>query len=259
MSQITIEPVRTWRQQRQFLHLPWSIYCDDPHWVPPLIGHVRKLVGFARHPFHQRNQAQAFLAVRGGQPCGRIVAIVNRAHNERFGERRGFFGFFESADDPAVAAALFDAARGWLHEHRIDRLRGPVNPSLNYEAGLLVEGFDSAPFFMMTYNPPYYARLIEGCGLQKSQDLFAYWGHVRMLDEIDEKLWRIPEQAAERFGVMVRPMNASRFDDEVHMFLDIYNQSALATWGFVPMSPAEMKALSRDLRRLIVPELVTVS
>ena len=53
-------------------------------------------------------------------------------------------------------------------------MRGPVNPSTNYECGLLVEGFDSSPMVMMTYNPPYYATLIERAGLKKIKDLLAY-------------------------------------------------------------------------------------
>jgi len=194
MSDVTVIPVRTRREQKLFLEFPWKHYQGDPNWIPPLRMTQKELVGFAAHPFYQRNSAQAFLAVRQGQVCGRIAAIVNRAHNERYEERRGFFGFFESVDDQQVADALLDAVRIWLAEQGIYRLRGPTNPSMNYEVGLLIDGFDTPPMFMMTYNPPYYQKLLENYGLRKAQDLYAFWGHRDMLPTIRARLAPIAEK-----------------------------------------------------------------
>src|SRR5258708_31860700 len=112
---------------------------------------------------------------------------------------------------------------------------------------------------MRTYNKPYYGRLIEGAGFQKSQDLFAYWGHIDMLAGLDPKLLRICLQAAERFEVTVRPLNKSRFREELDMFLNVYNQSLGATWGFVPLSSSEVKHLGSQMRHMIVPELAQIA
>ncbi len=204
-------------------------------------------------------QIQTFLALRRGEPCGRVAAIINHVHNERYKEKRGFFGFFESVDDLEVAAALFDAARQWFAERGMTAIRGPVNPSLNYECGLLIDGFDSPPTFMMTYNPPYYAKLIEGCGFSKAQDLYAFWGHVDMLQELDKKLQFIIDEAKRRFGVKLRNMDRSRFKEDVRMFLDIYNRSLAGTWGFTPLSDGEIEHASAGLRQLIVPELTAAA
>jgi GNAT superfamily N-acetyltransferase len=259
ISSVSVRPVTTRRQRKQFLLLPWALYVGDPNWVPPLLFDQRGLVGFAKHPFYKDAEVQTFLAYRDGQPCGRIAAILNRAHNRFHKENRGFFGFFESIDDQEVASALFDAAAAWFAERNIRQLRGPCNPSLNYECGLLVEGFDTPPFFMMTYNPPYYQRLIEGCGFQKSQDLYAFWGHINMLDRVPEKVKRLTGQAAERFNVKVRPMNARRFRHELEMFLHVYNQSLGSTWGFVPLSAAEIRLLGAQMKHMIVPELAQIA
>ena len=145
--------------------------------------------------------------------------------------------------------------RGTGLAKNMDTIRGPANPSLNYEVGLLVDGFDSPPFFMMTYNKPYYGRLIEHCGLQKSQDLYAFWGHVDMLDTLDKKIGFIIEQSAERFNVQIRNLDPNRFTEDVETFLDIYNRSLVATWGFVPLSTSELKHIATGLKRLIIPEL----
>lgn len=255
MSDIVVQPVTSRRQRKQFLQLPWTLYRGDPNWIPPLRSSQRELVGYARHPFYEKNDIQTFLAYRSGEVCGRIAAILNRGHIERYNEQRGFFGFFESVDDPAVAAGLFGAVRAWFADRGIHCLRGPTNPSLNYELGLLIEGFDSPPTFMMTYNPPYYARLIEGCGFRKSQDLYAYWGHIDMLPKVAEKLRPIALGIIEHLGVRLRPLDRSRFPQDVEAFLQIYNRSLANTWGFVPMTEAELRHLAGGLKHLMVPEL----
>lgn len=255
MSDISVRPVQTKREQKAFLEFPWRLYQGDPNWIPPLRQNQKGLVGFAPHPFYERNKAQAFLAYRGGEVVGRVLAILNQGHIERFGEKRGFFGFFESVDDERVSQGLFDAVRAWFADQGIYTLRGPTNPSLNYELGLLIEGFDTPPTFMMTYNPPYYERLIESYGFRKTQDLYAYWGHVSMLPKIRQKLKPICDQIVERFNVRLRILNKKRFLEDVQLFLEIYNRSLVNTWGFVPMSEAEVRHMARGLRWLMVPEL----
>ena len=141
MAAVQIIPVSGRRQQKQFLQLPWQLYANDPNWVPPLRTHQKEMVGFKHHPFHDLADTQAFLALHDGAPSGRILAIHNRAHNEhRPDEACGFVGFFESIDDQEVAHGLFDAAWDWCSRRGLGFLRGPINPSLNYECGLLIVG-----------------------------------------------------------------------------------------------------------------------
>jgi GNAT superfamily N-acetyltransferase len=260
---LTIKPVVTRREEKLFLELPWRIYRDDPNWMPPLRGNQRELVGYSAHwfgspkshPFYRDADVQTFLAIRDGEVCGRIAALVNEAHNRWHNARQGFFGFFESFNDEQVADGLFDAARGWLGARDVRTIRGPTNPSPNYEWGLLVEGFDAPPYFMMTYNRPYYAHLIENYGFRKSQDMYAFWGHVEMLSSLDKKLAVICEAAIERFNINLRSLDKTRFLADVELFLDIYNQSLAGTWGYVPVSGPESRVIAASLRHLIIPEL----
>jgi GNAT superfamily N-acetyltransferase len=255
MSAIVVQPVRSRRERKLFLSYPWLQYRGDPNWIPPLRGNQREMVGYARHPFYERNEIQTFLAYRSGEVCGRIAAILNRGHIERYHEQRGFFGFFECVDDQEAAGRLFDAARQWLTDRGIPSMRGPTNPSLNYELGLLIEGFDSPATFMMTYNPPYYAKLIEGYGFRKTQDLYAYWGHIDMLPKVAEKLRPLALGIIEHLGVRIRTLDRAHFREDVEAFLNIYNRSLSNTWGFVPMSEGEVRHLAQGLKYLIVPEL----
>ncbi len=259
VPKLLVKPVETSRERKQFLELPWQIQGGDPNWICPLRQNQAELVGYRPHPFYREAEGQTFLALADGRPVGRILALVNQAHNRVHKENRGFFGFFESIDDAEVAAGLFAAARGWLAERGITQVRGPMNPSLNYECGLLIEGFDTPPFFMMTHNPPYYQRLIEGSGFAKVEDMFAFWGQFSMLQQLDKKLAFVVEECHKRFDIRLRRMDRKRFDRDVRIFLDIYNQSLQGTWGFTPLSEAEVEHLAATLKRLIVPEMTTIA
>ncbi len=246
------------KDQAEFLNLAWRIYKDDPNWVPPLLQSIKELVGFAKHPFYDNATIENFLVRKDGLVVGRISAIVNHGHNERFKEKRGFFGFFECIDDQQAAKVLVDAACKHLVAQGMTDARGPCNPSLNYEVAMLVDGFDTPPTFMMTYNPPYYDQLIKGCGFEKCEDCYAYEGVVSQIANLDPKLAFVVSEVKRRFNVKVRRFNPKRFTEEVNLFLNIYNQSLIDTWGFVPLSPAEVRHLAAGLRHLLLPELTTI-
>ncbi len=240
-----------------FLRLPWRIYAGDKDWVPPLVAAERKILDPARNPFWRRAEAAHFLLVKDGRPAGRISAIVNRAHNEFHADATGFFGWFECVDDPAAAAALFDAAAGWLRERGMAKMLGPVNPSLNDAAGLLVEGFGLPPFVMMNYNRPYYAALAEGAGLGKAMDLYAY---LILHNEINrEKIDRVSRLVKERGDVVLRPVDPSRFEEELATVRDIYNDAWVKNWGFVPMAEDEIRHAAREMRPVLLPELAYIA
>ncbi|MDX1961840.1 MAG: GNAT family N-acetyltransferase [Pirellulales bacterium] len=256
---ITVQPVHTRQEQRQFVDFPWRHYAGDSLWIPPLLVSIREALNYTPNPFYDQAAIQTFLAREGNRVVGRIAAIENRAHNQRYHEERAFFGFYEAGEDPAITAALLSAVRDWSRARGLRTLRGPVNPSLNYELGLLVDGFHKPPAFMMSYNKPYYAARLESCGLAKSQDLYAFYGHVNMLGTLDKKLQSMVDAAKERFGVKLRALDKRRFLDEVRMFLDIYNRSLVNTWGFVPLSEGEVRHLAAGLKHLIVPELSIIA
>jgi len=257
MSDLIVKPAESRKEKSQLFKFPWQLYRGDPNWVPPLRQSQLELLNYKPHPFYDNAEIQTFLALRDGRPCGRVAAIINHAHNETNKEQRGFFGFFECVDDQEVANGLFDAARDWFAQRDITAIRGPVNPSMNYECGLLIDGFDSPPTFMMTYNPPYYSKLIEGWGFTKTQDMYAFWGHIDMLGSLDKKLKFIIGEVHRRFNLKLRSLDRSRFAEDVRMFLDIYNRAMVGTWGFTPMSEAEIDHMSAGLKYLIVPELTT--
>ncbi len=255
MTGVQIRPVRTKADERRFIDFIYTHYRDSEHWVPPLRMERRKLIDTRKNPFYRHAERELFLAERDGKIVGRIGAIVNHNHNSRHNDRIGFFGFFECIDDPAVAAALLEAARGYLRGRGMDAIRGPANPSVNDEYGLLVEGFDLPPAVMMPYNPPYYAALLEGCGLRKARDLYAY---LLTTPETlgNPKLKRAHEVFQKRSGLTYRSLDMKDFPAEIQRIKKVYNRAWQANWGEVPMTDEEFDAMAADLKPVVVPELV---
>ena len=159
----------------------------------------------------------------------------------------GIWGFFECADDPVAAAALLAAVETWTHQKGMDFMRGPLNPSTNYEVGLLIEGFDYPPALMMTYNPPYYPRLVEACGFTKEKDLVAFL--VEGAYRLPEWMESMAERIGRKKGIHIRKFNLKDANAEFGLVKGIYNASWAGNWGFVPLSDDEM----RDIQKSVIP------
>lgn len=242
-NNVAVVPVETSAAARAFVEFPYHLYRDDPNWVAPLRIDQKKLFNTAAHPFWKHAEMGRFLAYSQGRVCGRIAAIT-----DEFSGGTGAFGFFESIDDEAVASSLFNAARAWLAARGIRRARGPMNPSINYECGLLVDGFDSTPRIMMTYNPPYYAELFRAAGLRKEHDLYAYEisdakaesGLAKM--DRASRLYSIPEAS-------IRRVRMDRYDEELDAVWRIYNSAWSENWGAVKATREEIRFLGLDSSR----------
>lgn len=241
------------RELSEFIGVPWSIYPGRyPRWVPPLRVMVKEMVDRGHDPFWKNAERALLVARRNGTPVGRIAAIENRRHNEIHGDRVGFFGFFECRDDPDVAAALFDAASQWLAGRGLDRMRGPVSPSMNHEAGLLVEGFQHHPTLMTAWNPPYYESLIRGAGFLPVKDLVAYLFDVDGGFRIPARLERILERRSPGTGVVVRDLDPKEIEAEAESIRPLFNEAWQGNWGFVPMTPDEFRFTAKSLKPILM-------
>jgi hypothetical protein len=214
---------------------------------------VKKMLDPKKNPFFAHAEAEYFLAVRREEVVGRIAAIHNRTHNEFHEDKVGFFGFFECVNDQAVADALFAAAAEWLAARGLDTMRGPASFSTNDECGLLVDGFDTPPTLLNPHNPRYYVDLVERAGFAKAMDMFQY--QTRSPD-IPERLMRGAQLLAKRKKITLRALDMKRFDDEVELIKKVYNSAWEKNWGFVPMSDAEIDHLAKQLKPVVVPDLV---
>ncbi len=253
---ITVTPVRTRRELKRFVRFVDDLYREDPAYVAPLMFERLSLLDRRRNPYFRHAEAAFWIAWRKGRPVGRISAQIDELAVARAGRRIGHFGMFECVDDPQVAAALFATAEDWLATRGAVAAQGPYNLSTNGECGLLVDGFATPPAIMMGHARPYYGRLLEEQGYAKVKDLFAYdldvtKGPPRRITKIVEAGHRNPD-------ILMRPLDTRRYEEELALIVDIYNDAWSENWGFVPLTLEEGRHLAHEIRPLIRRDCVFI-
>lgn len=263
-SAVHVRPVRSKADGRAFLEVPYRLYKGHAHWVPPLRSDAAAGWDTQKNPFYAHAEIERFIAVRGGESVGRIAAIHNRAHNEFHNEPVGFFGFFETVDEPPITRALLDAVATWHRERGLSILRGPVNPSMGSECGLLVEGFDEPPVIMMPYNPPYYRDHLEACGLTKEVDLVAFDvhrdpGESAGVAESRQRLAGLVDRLAKRHpDLSIRKLDMKHLRRDAFVLRDVFDGARRDNYGFVPSTEAEYEALVGKLEQIVDPDIVSI-
>jgi GNAT superfamily N-acetyltransferase len=260
-SRFRIRQVADDRDCWAFVKFPWTIYRDDANWVPPLVTERRDYIDPQKNPFFEHTDAAFFLAERpDGEVLGTIAAAVDHNYNAFQEVQVGWFGLFEVIQEYAIGEALLSTARDWVQDQDMSAILGPVNLSTNAEYALLIDGFDSPPVVMMTYNPPYYAEFIERFGFGKARDLYAYFFEAASIhDKLPRKLVRVAEATLRKGKIRIRKVNMADWDDEVQRIKDIYNAAWERLWGFVPMTDAEIDHLAQGLKPIVDPDLVLIA
>ena len=257
-NEIQIVPLsRSSRDVMRFLKVSYGIYRDDPHWVAPLLMDLKKVFTDA-NPMFEHAVMQLWVARQNGQDVGRIAGIIDHNHNRAAKDQAAFFGFFESVNDPEVSRRLFDTVAAWTRQAGLKRMLGPMNPTTNDECGLLIEGFDSPPVLMMTYNPRYYIPLVEAAGFRKAKDLLAF--RLDLAKIPIDRLSRIAAKVKQRNPeVVLRPVRRKTVLQDIAKLKEVYNAAWEDNWGFVPMTDAEMDFLAARLKPLLFEGLVWVA
>jgi len=236
-----------------FIRLPWSLYTDDPMWVPPLLLERRMHLS-PKNPYFEHAKFCTWVAYRDEDAVGRISAQIDRLHIDRYQDATGFFGMIEAENDIRTFQILLDTAENWLRDQGMRRICGPFNLSINQELGLLVDGFDTPPSMMMGHARPYYADRIQDNGYRKEKDLLAY---TRSTDsELSGAVKKITAKVENR--IRIRGLRKSQFVEELKIIRDIFNDAWSKNWNFVPFTNAEFKHLGKDLKMLADEELVKI-
>jgi GNAT superfamily N-acetyltransferase len=254
LEPIRIELINGSRDLRRFIRVPWSIYGDDPAWIPPLLLERREQFS-RRHPYFAHARCCFWLAYRGMRPVGRISAQIDALHEAQHRDATGFFGLLEAEDEAETFHALLSTAEIWLRDQGMVRIRGPFNLSINQECGLLVEGYDTPPMIMMGHARPYYAGRLAAEGYQGVKDLLAY--HVVTHFTPPDLMRAVLSRAAG--AVRIRPMRRSRLGEEINILQEIYEDAWSANWGFIPFTKEEFRHLGHSLRLLVEDEYVQIA
>ncbi|MEM1056476.1 MAG: hypothetical protein AAGI52_13215 [Bacteroidota bacterium] len=251
---VSVRRVRTSADRRAFLDFPYDHYADATHFVAPLRMDQANVLNPKKNPFFEHGELEQFLAERDGQIVGRIAAIVNGKHLEKYADGNGFFGFFETVEDYDVAKALLDAGTDWLRGKGLTGVRGPTNPTMNDVAGLLVDGFHRPPSILLPYNRPYYEDYLTRYGFERAMTMWAFYVHEAYIN--DARMARGAQIVLRRNpGLTVRPLDTARFDADIAAAMQIYNLAWAENWGHVPYTEHEALHLAKELKPVIEPDL----
>jgi GNAT superfamily N-acetyltransferase len=254
VGNVSIRPVRTRRELKRFVKVPFRLHRDQPQWVAPLIFERMEFLDRKKNPWFEHGEAEYFLAERDGEAVGRISAHLDRRWDSYQGGSDAMFGFFESSNDPEVAAALLGAATEWAREKGRSRILGPMDFTTNDEIGILIEGYERRPMILEPWHPPHYRELIEAEGFGKAMDVQMWelqFGDLKEGERFDPSIHEAAEKGLREEGIVIRTMRKREMADEVRRFMDVYNEAWGDNWGFVPITDAEVEFQAKNLKQVI--------
>ncbi len=254
MASVSIRPVRGKRELKRFVKVPFGLHRDHPQWVAPLIFERMEFLNREKNPWFEHGDAEFFIAERDGQPVGRISAQIDRNWDEAQGGSDAMFGFFETSEDRAVAAALLEAASEWARGKGRNRVLGPMDFTTNDEIGVLIEGYELRPMILENWHPPFYKELIEAEGFGKAMDLLMWelqFGDLKQGERFDPAIHAAAGKALREEGVVIRNISLRNLPAEMRAFSEVYNEAWGSNWGFVPATDAEVEFHAKLLKQVL--------
>lgn len=248
-----IHEVGSRRDLRDFIEFPYHLYRKDPVWVPPLRNEQKKQFNPKTNPFLEHCEWQHFLLKDSGKVIGRITAFIDNVAIDFWKERVGLFGYFECIQDESASDLLFNAAKKWLKEKACTSMRGPWS-FVTQEWGMVVEGFEPSPVIMAPYNPPFYNDYVTGFGLKKIKDLYCWKISFAEGYRIPERILKLTDAVAERYGIKIRHFNMKEYDQEILNIIELSNNCLIQNWGYSPATEAEGMAMAQDMKRILQPK-----
>ena len=254
MASLSIRPVKTRRELKRFVKVPFRLHRDSQQWVAPLIFERMQFLNRGKNPYFEHAEAEYFLAERDGEAVGRISAQIDGRWDEFQGGKDAMFGFFEAAEDREVVGGLLGAATEWAAAKGRERILGPMDFTTNEEIGILIDGFDRRPMILEPWHPPYYQQLIEAEGFAKAMDVLMWelqFGALKQGESFDPSIHAAAKKGLEDEGIVIRNLRKSEMAAEVRRFTDVYNEAWGHNWGFVPITDAEVEFQAKNLKQVI--------
>jgi hypothetical protein len=254
MASVSIRPVRTRRELKRFVKVPFRLHRGHPQWVAPLVFERMRFLDRRQNPYFEHAEAEYFLAERDGEAVGRVSVQIDARWDEYQGGNDAMFGFFETVDDAEVAQALLTAACDWAAAKGRTRILGPMDFTTNDEVGILIEGYERRPMILENWHPRHYPGLIEAQGFGKAMDLLMWelqFGSLKQGESFDPAIHAAARKGLEEEGIAIRTYRKRESAAEMRRFSAVYNDAWGDNWGFVPPTDAEIEHHAKLLNQVI--------
>lgn len=254
---VQLREVTTRRELRRFIRFPFSLYHDNPYWVPPLLLDERNTLRRDKNAAFRYCEAAYWLAYKEGRVVGRIAAIKNNRFIERWGKAYARFGWIDFIDDREVSAALLGRVEEWARERSLIGVHGPMGFTDLDKEGMLVEGFSELGTLPMIYNHPYYPEHLEALGYRKDVDWLEY--EIRAPEEIPEKVLRLQQLVLKRSHLrLVEAKKAKELRPYAREVFDVINEAYANLYGVVELSTEQIDAYINQYFGFIRPDYTKV-
>jgi ribosomal protein S18 acetylase RimI-like enzyme len=254
---IQLEEVLSERDLKTFVQFPFSLYRGNPHWVPSLVGDEFNTLRRDKNPAFEYCEARYWLAYQDGKIAGRVAAIFNHRHIEKWGQKYMRFGWIDFIDDPDVSTALLGAVESWAREKGMEAVHGPLGFTNMDHAGMLVEGFDEHATMATIYNFPYYPQHLERLGYGKDTDWVEY--EIAVTSKPNETIARIADLSLRRYKMhLLEAKNKKELVPYARELFKLYNEEYRNLYSAVPLTEAQIEHAIRQYLGIISPKFVPV-
>ncbi len=254
---VQIQEVQSIRDLKTFIRFPLSLYRGNPYYVPLLEADELNTLRRDKNPAFEYCQARYWLAIRDGQPAGRIAAILNHLHIYKWQQPILRFGWIDFVDDPEVSAALMGAVEGWARELDLPAVHGPLGFTDMDREGMLVEGFDELGTLATFYNSSYYPLHLERLNYVKDVDWLEY--EILLPEELPPSVARLAETLKHRYQLSLLEVRSKkellRYADQLFQLL---NEAYEHLYSVTPLTPSQVQAYIRQYFDFISPDFVPI-
>ncbi len=254
---IDIKKVSTKRDYQTFVEFPFTLYQDNPFWVPPLVKDEIETLDPQLNPVYQNATASLFLAYKNGEVVGRIAAIINWIEVKEIKKNKVRFGWFDFIDDTNVSKTLLEAVISFGKKHKMETIEGPVGFSNLDKAGLLIEGFNEPNTIITLYNFPYYSKHLEKLGFNVAAKWVEYEIKIDDFESSPERVKRFSKLIMDKYELTLLNFKKRKdiipYVDQMFELLDkTYNQ--LQT--YVPIQDYQIENYKKRFLKFVNPDYI---
>ncbi len=254
---VTIKVVQNSKDLEAFVRFPFSLYQNNPYWVPPLIKEEIETLDPKVNPVYQNADARFFLAYKGETLVGRIAAMVNWIEVNQVGKNKVRFGWYDTVDELAVSKILLEQVVAFAKEHKLSRVEGPMGFSNLDKAGLLIEGFEEQNTMITLYNAPYYQEHLKALGYSMNAKWVEYEIKIDDFEESPEKVKRFSKLVMDRYQLKLLQFKSKKdilpYVDEM---FDLLGKTYNELQTYVPIQNYQIEHYKKRYIKFIHPDFI---
>lgn len=252
---ITVKEISSKKDLKKFVKFPFSLYKNNPNWVPPIINEELSSFDKTKNPAFETADARFFLAYKNDTIVGRVAAIINHTEINEQGIKKMRFGWFDFIDDSNVTKALLNKVEEIGIQNNLEYVEGPVGFSNLDKVGILIEGFDKMGSMITWYNAPYYKNHVEKLGYVKEKELIE--SSFPFKDNSNLKFFKLQEIIKKRYGLKALNFTTTtEVMDRADEMFDLFNESYAKLSTFTPISDVQKQYFKKKYISFINPEYI---